>query len=323
MRVWRSLEDVPADLGRTVVTVGNFDGVHLGHQRVLRRARQEADKLGAEALVAVTFDPHPMAVLRPEHAPVVITSIERRAELLGAAGVDAVLVVRFDRDLSSWSPERFVEQILVGTLHAAAVVVGENFRFGSRAAGDVALLERLGRQLDETGDRGFRAVGVPLGGGPEIWSSSYVRRCLAEGDVEAAAAALGRPVSVRGPVQRGDRRGRELGYPTANVAIGDEAAPGDGVYAGWLTVLEDGARHPAAISVGTNPTFEGQRHRRVEAHVLDTDDLDLYDREVEVSFTSRLRGMERFDTVEELLDAMARDVARARQALVAAEGAGS
>jgi riboflavin kinase/FMN adenylyltransferase len=315
VRVWRSLAEVPADLGRTVVTVGNFDGVHLGHQRVLRRARQEADELRAEALVAVTFDPHPMAVLRPEHAPVVLTSIERRAELLEAAGVDAVLVVRFDRELSSWSPERFVDQILVGTLHAAAVVVGANFRFGSRAAGDVALLERLGRQLADTGDRGFRAVGIPLGGGPEVWSSSYVRRCLADGDVEAAAAALGRPVSVRGPVQRGDRRGRELGYPTANVAIGDEAAPADGVYAGWVTVLEDGARHPAAISVGTNPTFEGQRHRRVEAYVLDRDDLDLYDRHVEVVFTSRLRGMERFETVEELLDAMARDVARAREAL--------
>jgi riboflavin kinase / FMN adenylyltransferase len=323
VRVWRSFAEVPADLGRTVVTVGNFDGVHLGHQRVLRLAREQADELGAEAVVAVTFDPHPMAVLRPDSAPQVLTSIERRAELLAAAGVDAVLVIPFDREIASWSPERFVEEVLVGSLHAAAVVVGENFRFGSRAAGDVALLERVGRALGEEGDRGFRAVGVPLGGGPEIWSSSYVRRCLADGDVEGAAAALGRPVSVRGPVQRGDRRGRELGYPTANVAIGREVAPADGVYAGWLTVLEDGERHPAAISVGTNPTFEGERRRRVEAYVLDRDDLDLYDREVEVSFTSRLRGMERFETVEELLEAMARDVARARQALVAAEGAGS
>jgi len=322
VRVWRSLADVPSDLGRTVVTVGNFDGVHLGHQRVIRRAREEADALQAP-VVAVTFDPHPMAVLRPHQAPAVITSVERRADLLGAAGVDAVLVLRFDRDLASWSPERFVEEILVGTLHAAVVVVGENFRFGSRAAGDVALLERMGRELDGAGEQGFRAVGVPLGSGPEVWSSSYVRRCLADGDVEAAAAALGRPVSVVGPVQRGDQRGRELGYPTANVAIGAEAAPADGVYAGWLTVLEDEARHPAAISVGTNPTFEGQRLRRVEAHVLDADDLELYDRVVEVSFTSRLRGMERFESVEELLEAMARDVARARQALVAAEGAGS
>jgi len=318
---------VPADLGRTVVTVGNFDGVHLGHQRVVRRARQRADDLGAEAVVAVTFDPHPMAVLRPEQAPQVLTSVERRAELLAEVGVDALLVVPFDRDLASWSPERFVEEVLVRTLHATAVVVGANFRFGARAAGDVAVLERLGRELAATGDRGFEAVGVPLDGGPEVWSSSYVRRRLAEGDVEGAAAALGRPVSVRGPVQRGDQRGRDLGYPTANVGIGAEAAPADGVYAGWVTVLEEdghgiGVRHPAAISVGTNPTFEGQRRRRVEAHVLDRDDLELYDREVEVSFTHRLRGMERFESVDELLEAMARDVTRARQALMAAgEGA--
>jgi riboflavin kinase / FMN adenylyltransferase len=322
VRVWRSAAEVPADLGRTVVTIGNFDGVHRGHQRVVRRAREVADGLGAAAVVAVTFDPHPMVVLRPEQAPPVLTSVERRAELLAAAGVDALFVIRFDREIASWSPERFVEEVLVGTLHAAAVVVGANFRFGSRAAGDVALLERLGRAGGGAqGDRGFDAVGVALDGGPEVWSSTYVRRCLAEGDVEGAAAALGRPVSVHGPVQRGDERGRELGYPTANVAIGTEAAPADGVYAGWLTVLGDGTRHPAAISVGTNPTFEGQRRRRVEAHVLDRDDLDLYDRQVEVSFTHRLRGMERFDSVEQLLDAMAGDVSAARQALTAVEGA--
>jgi riboflavin kinase/FMN adenylyltransferase len=314
---------VPVDLGRTVVTIGNFDGVHLGHQQVVRAARVTAAELGADAVVAVTFDPHPVAVLRPEHAPPPLTSVRRRVELLAGAGVDAVLVVPFDREVAGWSPQRFVEDVLVDALHAVAVVVGANFRFGSRAAGDVPLLERLGRELgEEAPERGFRAVGVPLDGGPQAWSSTYVRRCLAEGDVEAAAAALGRPVSVRGPVQRGDRRGRELGYPTANVGIGAEAAPADGVYAGWLTVLEDGARHPAAISVGTNPTFEGERVRRVEAHVLDRDDLDLYDREVEVAFTTRLRGMERFDSVEELLEAMARDVERARQALAPApEGA--
>jgi riboflavin kinase/FMN adenylyltransferase len=323
VRVWRSLAEVPADLGRTVVTIGNFDGVHLGHQRVVRAARVTAAELDADAVVAVTFDPHPVAVLRPEHAPPPLTSVGRRVELLAAAGVDAVLVVPFDREVAGWSPQRFVEDVLVDALHAVAVVVGANFRFGSRAAGDVPLLERLGRELGEgSPDRGFRAVGVPLDGGPETWSSTYVRRRLAEGDVEAAATALGRPVSVRGAVQRGDRRGRELGYPTANVGIGTEAAPADGVYAGWLTVLEDGVRHPAAISVGTNPTFEGERLRRVEAHVLDRDDLDLYDREVEVAFTTRLRGMERFESVEELLDAMARDVERARQALAPApEGA--
>ena len=319
MRVWRSLSEVPADLGRTVVTVGNFDGVHRGHQRVVRRACEKAAEVRADAVVAVTFDPHPVAVLRPELAPPVLTPVERRAELLADAGVDALLVVPFDRALAGWSPERFVEEVLVSTLHAAAVVVGANFRFGARAAGDVALLERMGRDLGgPSADRGFETVGVPLDGGQEVWSSTYVRRCLAEGDVAGAAAALGRPVSVRGPVQRGDRRGRQLGYPTANVAIGAEAAPADGVYAGWVTVLDDGTRHPAAVSVGTNPTFDGQRLRRVEAYVLDRDDLDLYDREVEVSFTSRLRGMERFESVADLLDAMARDVSQAREVLASA-----
>jgi riboflavin kinase / FMN adenylyltransferase len=323
VRVWRSLAEVPADLGRTVVTVGNFDGVHLGHRRVVQRAREEAAARQADAVVAVTFDPHPVAVLRPDQAPSVLTSIDRRAQLLADAGVDALLVLPFDREVAGWSPERFVEDVLVDALHAAAVVVGANFRFGSRAAGDLTVLERLGRELADHGpDRGFTAVGVPLDGGPEVWSSTYVRRCLADGDVEGAAAALGRPVSVRGLVRRGDQRGRELGYPTANVALGTEPAPADGVYAGWVTLLEDGDRLPAAISVGTNPTFEGERLRRVEAYVLDRDDLDLYDREVEVAFISRIRGMEAFGSVEELLEAMARDVIEARRVLTGAgEGA--
>ena len=316
MRIWRSLAEVPPDLGRTVVTVGNFDGVHLGHQQVVRRAREKAAEIGAEGVVAVTFDPHPVAVLRPQHAPPTLTSIGRRAELLAEAGVDALLVVPFTREVAAWSPERFVEDVLVGPLHAAAVVVGANFRFGCRAAGDVALLERMGRELAaHDPGRGFEAVGVPLDGGPQVWSSTYVRTCLSEGDVEGAAEALGRPVSVRGPVQRGDQRGRGLGYPTANVAIGAEAAPADGVYAGWVTVLGDGTRHPAAISVGTNPTFEGERQRRVEAYVLDRDDLELYDHELEVAFLHRLRGMQRFDSVEALLEVMARDVDQAREAL--------
>lgn len=319
MRVWRSLAEVPADLGRTAVTIGNFDGIHRGHQRVVARAQEVADEIGAEAVVAVTFDPHPIAVLRPDHAPPTLTSVEERAELLGKAGVDHVLVVPFDRGVAAWSPERFVTDILLDTLHAAAVVVGANFRFGSRAAGDLALLDRLGAEL------GFRAVGVPLDGGPQVWSSTYIRTCLAAGDVEGAAEALGRPVAVRGLVVRGDRRGRELGYPTANVAADGRAVPADGVYAGWLCVLGSGVlgsgvlgsgeRHPAAISVGTNPTFEGERSRRVEAYVLDRSDLDLYDREVQVVFVSRLRGMLRFSSVQELLTAMADDVERARARL--------
>jgi riboflavin kinase/FMN adenylyltransferase len=311
MRVWHSLDEVPADLGRTVATIGNFDGVHLGHRHVVARAREVATQLGVDRVVAVTFDPHPIAVLRPEHAPVTLTSIEQRVELLGTAGVDDVLVVPFSREIAQWSPERFVVDILVGGLHAAGVVVGANFRFGSRAAGDVATLRRLGAE------HGFTAEGIPLDGGPQVWSSTYVRTCLAGGDVEGAAEALGRPVSVRGTVQRGDARGRELGYPTANVAARSTAAPADGVYAGWLRLVDEpeAPAMPAAISVGVNPTFAGERERRVEAYVLDRDELELYDREVEVVFVRRLRGMVRFDGVEPLLEAMREDVRRTREAL--------
>ncbi|MEI5673620.1 MULTISPECIES: bifunctional riboflavin kinase/FAD synthetase [unclassified Nocardioides] len=306
MQIWRSLDDVPADLGRTAVVIGNFDGVHLGHRRVLARARDLADRDGL-TLVAVTFDPHPMAVLRPEHAPSTLTSIEVRAELLGDAGADAVLAVPFDLDVAGWEPEEFVLRVLVDTLAAAAVVVGANFRFGRKAAGDVATLALLGQRHD------FTAEGIPLDGGPMVWSSTYVRTCLATGDVAGAAEALGRPYAVRGIVVRGDQRGRELGYPTANVPTdGLTAAPADGVYAGWLRRLDTGETFPAAISVGTNPTFDGVRERRVESYVLDRTDLELYGVEVEVSFVDRLRGMVAFESVEKLIVQMDADVDRAR-----------
>jgi riboflavin kinase/FMN adenylyltransferase len=315
VRVWRSCEAVPADLGRTVVTVGNFDGVHLGHQHVVRRAREVADALGVDGVVAVTFDPHPIAVLRPEHAPPTLTTIETRAALLAEAGVDDVLVVPFTREVAAWSPERFVDRILVEALHAKAVVVGANFRFGNRAAGDVTTMREVGSGRD------FLTEPVALDGGPQVWSSTYVRNCLAAGDVEGAAEALGRPFAVRGEVVAGDRRGRDLGYPTANVpTTGMLAAPGDGVYAGWLRRLDgDHEPLPAAISVGANPTFAGERDRRVESYVLDRDDLELYGVPVEVSFVARLRGMRRFTSVEELVETMAEDVRRAREVLAPPE----
>jgi riboflavin kinase/FMN adenylyltransferase len=252
-----------------------------------------------------------MAVLRPEHAPPTLSGIDERVGLLVDAGVDDVLVLPFDREMADWSPETFVSRVLVDSLHALGVVVGVNFRFGKRAAGDVALLRQVG------GEHGFEAEGVPLDGGPQVWSSTYVRTCLAAGDVAGAAEALGRPVSVRGVVQRGDRRGRELGYPTANVPTSSNAAvPADGVYAGWLRILADGDPMPAAISVGVNPTFDGERSRRVEAYVLDAgSDLDLYDREVEVVFVERLRGMVRFESVEDLVAEMQHDVDRTREVL--------
>jgi riboflavin kinase / FMN adenylyltransferase len=309
VQIWRSLDDVPRDLGPTAVVIGNFDGVHLGHQHVIREARDRAEAEGLR-VVAVTFDPHPMAVLRPEHAPTTLTDIETRAELLQAAGVDDVLALPFDRDVAAWSPDEFAERVLARALHAAVVVVGANFRYGTRASGDVVSLTASGERL------GFRAVGVPLDGGPQVWSSTYVRTCLAAGDVAGAAQALGRPFVVRGIVVRGDQRGRELGFPTANVPTRTlVAAPADGVYAGWLRRLDTGDLYPAAISVGTNPTFDGVRERRVESYVLDRDDLELYDVEVEVSFVERIRGMIRFEGIVVLVETMREDVARARDLL--------
>jgi riboflavin kinase/FMN adenylyltransferase len=313
VRVWRTVEDVPTDLERTVVTIGNFDGMHLGHQHVVQRTREVAEEVGVDTVVAVTFDPHPIAVLRPEHAPPTLTTIDERLRLLVGAGVDAVLVIPFSRDIAAWSPQEFIDRILVGALHARAVVVGANFRFGHRAAGDRQTLREAGAERD------FVLEAVELDGGPQVWSSTYVRTCLAAGDVAGAAEALGRPFVARGVVTEGDKRGRELGYPTANVpVVPGAAAPADGVYAGWLRRLDDadgGVKHPAAISVGTNPTFDGLRDRRVEAYVLDRNDLDLYGVEVEVEFVERIRGMVRFDGIDALMAAIAGDVERTREIL--------
>jgi riboflavin kinase / FMN adenylyltransferase len=309
VQVWRQLEEIPAGLGPAVVVIGNFDGVHRGHRRVIGRARGRADEAG-HRVVAVTFDPHPMAVLRPEHAPSALSTLAERVVLLADAGVDDVFALPFSREIAAWSPEEFVDRVLVQGLHASAVVVGANFRFGSRAAGDVGTLVEAGRS------RGFVAEGVELDGGPQVWSSTYVRTCLTAGDVAGAAEALARPFAVTGVVVEGDRRGRELGYPTANVPIGPgRAAPADGVYAGWLTRRDTQERFPAAISVGTNPTFAGDRERRVEAYALDRDDLELYGVEVEIAFTDRIRGMVRFDGIEPLLETMAEDVRRTRALL--------
>jgi len=310
VRVWHSVDEVPADLGRTVVVVGNFDGVHLGHQHVIRRAREIADADGLR-VVAVTFDPHPMAVLRPDHAPLTLSDVQTRCRLLARAGADDVYVIAFSRDIAAWTPEEFVDRILVDGLHARHVVVGANFRFGNRAAGDVATLTEAGLTRD------FVVDGIALDGGPQVWSSTYVRTCLTAGDVEGAAEALGRPYGVVGEVVEGDRRGRELGFPTANVPVRELAAPADGVYAGWLRVVgpDESEALPAAISVGTNPTFDGVRDRRVEAYVLDRTDLDLYGRRVEISFVARIRGMVKFDGVDALVATIQDDVVRTRDLL--------
>jgi riboflavin kinase/FMN adenylyltransferase len=262
----------------------------------------------------VTFDPHPAKVVgRP--VPAALTNLHRRAQLFAECGLDAMFVLRFNREISEWSPEEFVRKLLVDALHATHVVVGENFRFGHKQAGDVQVLAELGASS------GFTVDAVPLlsGGEEEAVSSTWIRGRLEAGDVEAAARGLGRLYAVEGPVVRGDGRGRGLGYPTANVEVAEEMAiPADGVYAGWLVRpaqpglgRPEPARLPAAISVGTNPTFDGTE-RRVEAYVLD-EDFDLYGEHVLVEFAERLRGMVRFDSVDELIAQMRQDVSDSRR----------
>lgn len=295
---------VPADWPASVVTIGVFDGVHRGHRAIVQRARSLGD--AAEApVVAITFDPHPSEVVRPGTHPALLTTLDHRVELLGEAGADAVLVLPFTWELSQLTPEQFVTEVVAGSLHAATVVVGANFRFGHRAVGTVETLRSLGSRL------GFDVVVADLMGRGEVtWSSTYVRQCVLEGDVDEVQGILLRPHRVTGTVVHGDHRGRELGYPTANLdPVPHAAVPADGVYAGWLVRGPD--RLPAALSIGTNPTFDGDV-RRVEAYVLDRDDLELYGEQVAVEFAERLRATLRFDSVDELLTQMALDVERTR-----------
>lgn len=308
MAIWKAVDGAPdtSVSGPTAVTIGNFDGVHLGHQSLLAATRAAAD--GA-ATVAITFDPHPVAIFAPDRAPKQLTSLERRIELLHAHGADHVRVLDFSAEMAAWSPDDFVRAVVLEQCSARAVVVGAGFRYGSRATGSIETLAASGEQ------HGFTAAEVELAGDGATFSSTRVRDAIAAGDVEAAAAILGRPHEVVGTVVRGDRRGRELGFPTANVPVDDTyAVPPDGVYAAWV-VLPDGSRVPAATSIGTNPTFEGVAGRRVESYVLDRDDLDLYDRAITVRFVARLREMVAYDSLDALVEQMHRDVADARAAL--------
>lgn len=305
---WRGVESVPSGWGRSVVTIGVFDGVHRGHQATIRHAVDRARELGIQSVV-VTFDPHPSAVVRPGSHPAILTEPERKAELIETLGVDGLCVVPFTADFSRLSPEEFVRDVLVEHLHTALVVVGENFRFGHRAAGTVELLEQLGRTY------GFGVERPSLVARDDIvFSSTYIRSRVAAGDVAAAAEALGRPHRVEGVVIRGDGRGRELGYPTANLRTHEHAAvPADGVYAAWLVRGRDQPPLAAAVSIGTNPTFSG-RDRRVEAYALDFSG-DLYGERVGLDFVARLREMRRYDGIEPLLAQMAEDVAQTRKLL--------
>jgi riboflavin kinase/FMN adenylyltransferase len=312
MQRWRGYEAMPGGWGRSVVTIGVFDGVHRGHQATIGHTVKRARDLGLRSVV-VTFDPHPAEVVRPGSHPAVLTEPVRKAELVEELGVDALCVLPFTPEFSRLSPEAFVHDVLVERLHAAEVVVGENFRFGHRAAGDNTLLAKLGRTF------GFTVGEAPLvAAGETVFSSTYIRACVDAGDVAAAAAALGRPHGLAGVVVRGDQRGREIGFPTANLMTHRYAAvPEDGVYAAWF-VRGSGERLPSAVSIGTNPTFSGQE-RRVEAYVLDFDG-SLYGERVRLDFAAHLREQRRYDGIEPLVAQIRIDVAETRAALGTAAG---
>lgn len=324
MQRWRGQDEIPTDWGRCVVTIGVFDGVHRGHAELINHAVKAGRSRGVPT-VLMTFDPHPMEVVFPGNHPAQLTTLTRRAELVEEMGVDVFLVMPFTSDFMKLTPERYIHELLVERLHVVEVVVGENFTFGKKAGGNVTMLRKAGERA------GFAVESLSLvhevsdtdRDGSVTFSSTYIRSCVDAGDVVAAAEALGRPHRVEGVVVRGDGRGKGLGYPTANVAPPMYSAiPADGVYAAWFTVLghgpvmgtvTPGKRYQAAVSVGTNPTFSG-RTRTVEAYVLDTE-ADLYGQHVAVDFVSRIRGQEKFGSVDDLVVAMDRDTLRARAVL--------
>ncbi|GAA1841999.1 bifunctional riboflavin kinase/FAD synthetase [Agromyces salentinus] len=310
MKTFKGLAGVPAGFGPSVVTIGKFDGVHRGHRTLIERIRAIADERGLTTAV-VTFDRNPLALLAPDKCPDPLVSVRQKLELLATTGVDATLMLPFDRALASVPAAEFVERVLVDALHAEVVLVGRDFRYGARGAGDVDLLVELGERfgfsvevVDDVRPEGERRA-----------SSTWIRELLAAGDVRHATNLLGHTPTVSGIVVHGAKRGRELGFPTANLTPESEGLiPADGVYAGWLT--DAGTRYPAAISVGDNPTFEGVAAKQVEAYVLDRD-LDLYDHVVDVEFVERIRGMVAFTSIPDLIETMRDDVVRARAILAA------
>lgn len=312
MQVFEGLNEVPGDFGRSVVTLGNFDGVHRGHRRVLEAATVAAEQRQARS-IAVTFDPHPAQVHRPETAPDEIMSLPRRLEALADLGMDAVVVIHYTLEFASQSPREFIKNVFVDALHACAVVIGHDVRFGKGNTGDLATIRSLGEEF------GFDVIAVDDFGDDRRCSSTWVREALRRGDVETAAEILGRSHSMRAKVVHGAARGRELGFPTANLDPHAEGfVPADGIYAGWL-IDENSERWPAAISVGSNPTFTGV-DRQVEAHVVNrpkeaVEDFDLYGQIITVEFVSRLRGMVAYTGPEALVEQMCKDVEKTREIL--------
>jgi riboflavin kinase/FMN adenylyltransferase len=287
----------------TVVVIGVFDGVHKGHQALLNRAKEIAD---GRPIVALTFDPHPRTVFAPDSVPPMLTTLADRVELLKIHNADQVAVMKFNEQFAAMSPEDFVKNILVDQLHVSTVIVGKNFTYGAKAAGNVDSLIKDGLKYNFTVDV------QELAGGEEPISSSRIRNLVMEGKVEEARDLLSRPHRLDGVVVHGEKRGREIGYPTANIGkIDGQTIPADGIYAGWLTV---GINFwPAAISIGTNPTFEGDRGRQVEAYALDQQGLDLYDKAASVEFGWYLRPTLKFNGLDELLVQMKKDCDEARR----------
>ena len=327
VRIWHGLDTVPQDFGPSVVTIGVFDGVHRGHQTLLKATVAKARELGVKA-VMITFDPHPLQVIRPQSMLPLLSTVKERAAVAADIGIDDIVVLVFDRAFSDIMPEQYFTDILMGTLHAQAVLVGENFTFGHMATGTTQMLADYGRKYGVEVDIVDLFDDVDPHGLTNRVCSTLIRDSLAKGDMPEATGALGRHYQLTSVVMRGaGRGGRELGYPTANMYVEETVAvPADGVYAGWFTVLSDPpstqpmtgtmeADRPymAAISVGTNPTF-GDERRSIESYVLDQD-ADLYGRVARVEFVERVRGMEKFESVDELLAAMARDVDKVRQIL--------
>ena len=288
----------------TLVVIGVFDGVHKGHQQILNRAKELA---GGEKIIALTFDPHPTTVFAPERAPSLLTTLADRVELLKIHNADQVAVIKFTKEFAAVSPQDFVKNVLVDQLEATKVVVGKDFTYGYKAAGNIETLRQSGKEL------GFEVIALDLvDEGDHKISSTRIRTYLVEGKVEVARELLSRPHRLDGVVVHGEKRGREIGYPTANLGdLEGQTSPADGVYAGWLTVGID--RWPAAISIGTNPTFEGVRARQVEAYALDQVGLDLYDKKATIEFGWRLRDTLKFDGLDPLLEQMAKDCSRARE----------
>lgn len=292
----------------TVVVIGVFDGVHKGHQALLNRAKEIAD---GRTIVALTFDPHPRTVFAPDSVPPLLTTLSDRVELLKIHNADQVAVMKFNEQFAAMSPERFVEDILVKQLHVSTVIVGKNFTYGAKAAGTVETLIAEGTTNNFTVDVQDLAKLDPSGGA-EVISSSRIRNLVMEGKVEQARELLSRPHRLDGIVVHGEKRGREIGYPTANLGkIDGQTIPADGIYAGWLTVGID--HWPAAISIGTNPTFEGDRGRQVEAYALDQEGLELYDKQASIEFGWFLRPTLKFDGLDELLVQMKKDCDQARE----------